>query len=58
MIMMQNHMESKCHQRDLVRGFTFRLLNAIDMQPAVTSSGGAGGAPQNPNDNYINFEPP
>ena len=45
-------------QRGLVRGFSFRLLNAINMQPAVTSFGGAGGAPQDPNDKYINFEPP
>ena len=44
-------------QRGLVRGFSCRFFNAIDMKPAVTSFRRCGGAPQNPNVNYINFEP-
>ena len=44
-------------QRELVRGSSCRFFNAIDMKPAVASFRRCWGAPQNPNVNYINFEP-
>ena len=44
-------------QRDLVRGFSFHLLNAIDIGLEVTKSALLGGAAVNLNVKYINFEP-
>ena len=46
-----------CNQRDLVRGFSFRVLNAIDIRLEVTKSAPPGGAAVNCTVNYINFEP-
>ena len=54
-LLLFRHLWHAGKQRDLVRGFSFRLLIAIDIGLEVTKSAPPGGAAVNLNVNYINF---